>query len=260
MKSEELKIKNEKVADPWADLKAFTAARIALGRTGTAEPLQAMLDFRLAHAHARDAVYATLHTNALVGALGDLNVPVYTLKSLATDRSEYLKRPDKGRRLHTTSTAQLQEFNSTGYDICLVLADGLSATAINSHAIPVISKLLQMFEKADVSISPLCIIEQARVAIGDEAGALLKARLVIVLIGERPGLSSPDSMGAYLTYRPQPGLTDESRNCISNIRPEGLNYEAAALKIATLARTALPLQLSGVHLKDDTTGISFPTH
>jgi ethanolamine ammonia-lyase small subunit len=251
MKNEELKTRNEKVADPWTDLKAFTAARIALGRTGTAEPLQAMLNFRLAHAHARDAVYAVLDTDALTTALRAEQVPVCLLKSQAVDRSHYLQRPDKGRLLHPTAVAQLQEYNSPGYDICIVLADGLSATAINSHAIPVLNKLLPVFQQAGLSVAPVCIVEQARVAIGDETGFLLKAKLVIVLIGERPGLSSPDSMGAYLTYQPAPGLTDESRNCISNIRPGGLTYNAAAEKMAALARASLQWQLSGVALKDD---------
>lgn len=237
--------------DPWSDLKAYTAARIALGRTGTAEPLQALLQFRLAHANARDAVYAILNQQMLLSELQSLHCASFTLQTQAASRSEYLQYPDRGRRLHTKSHDELCEFNSTGYDVCLVLADGLSATAINNHAIPVINLLLPLFEKATVSVAPVCIVQEGRVAIGDECGYLLKAKLVAVLIGERPGLSSPDSLGVYLTWRPAPGLTDEARNCISNIRPEGLNYLAAAEKIFFLINESLRLQLSGVGLKDN---------
>jgi ethanolamine ammonia-lyase small subunit len=237
--------------DEWASLKEFTAARIALGRTGTAEPLEAMLQFRLAHAHARDAVYAVLDQPLLLQELQSLQQASFTLTTQAASRSEYLQYPDRGRRLHTKAIEQLTEFNSTGYEICIVLADGLSATAINNHAIPVLKILLPLFESARLSVAPVCMVQEGRVAIGDECGYFLKAKLVVVLIGERPGLSSPDSLGAYLTYHPAPGLTDESRNCISNIRPEGLNYPAAAEKIFFLCNESLRLQLSGVALKDN---------
>lgn len=236
--------------DPWSDLKEYTAARIALGRTGTAEPLQALLQFRLAHAHARDAVYAVLDQPMLLNGLRSLQQASFTLQTQAASRNEYLQYPHKGRRLHTASHDQLMEFNSTGYDLCLVLADGLSATAINSHAIPVLKLLLPLFEKASLSVAPVCIIQEGRVAVGDECGHLLKAKLVAVFIGERPGLSSPDSLGVYLTWRPAPGLTDEARNCISNIRPEGLNYADAAERIFYMISESLRLQLSGVGLKD----------
>jgi ethanolamine ammonia-lyase small subunit len=240
-------------SDPWASLKAYTAARIALGRTGTAEPLQALLQFRLAHALARDAVYAVLDQPMLLQELQALQQAVFVLQTQAASRSEYLQYPHRGRRLHTKSVDQLTIFNSTGYDVCLVLADGLSATAINNHAIPVLKLLLPLFEKSDLSVAPVCVVQEGRVAIGDECGSLLRAKLVVVLIGERPGLSSPDSLGVYLTWQPVPGLTDESRNCISNIRPEGLNYAAAAEKIYLLIKESLRLQLSGVALKDNTT-------
>ena len=238
-------------SDPWAELKLYTAARIALGRTGAAEPLQALLQFRLAHAFARDAVYAVLDQQMLLNELQSLNIASFTLQTQAANRSEYLQYPDKGRRLHVKAQDQLKEFNSTGYDVCLVLADGLSATAINSHAIPLLKLLLPLFNKASLSVAPVCIVQEGRVAIGDECGYLLKAKLVAVLIGERPGLSSPDSLGVYLTWNPTPGLTDEARNCISNIRPEGLNYPAAAEKIFILISEALRLQISGVALKDN---------
>jgi ethanolamine ammonia-lyase small subunit len=237
--------------DPWAGLKKFTAARIALGRTGTAEPLQAMLQFRLAHAYARDAVYATLEQEALLDGLQQLQRPCFVLHSEAANRHEYLQYPDRGRKLDGSSAAQLKAFNSTAYDVCIVIADGLSATAINTHAIPVLQKLLPLIDKAGLSLAPICLAEQGRVAIGDEIGWLLEARLVLILIGERPGLSSPDSLGAYLTYRPQPGLTDEARNCISNIRPEGLYYDLAAEKLFFLIQESLRLEISGVGLKDN---------
>ncbi|HEX6429111.1 MAG TPA: ethanolamine ammonia-lyase subunit EutC [Niastella sp.] len=239
-------------ADPWAELKTYTAARIALGRTGTAEPLQALLQFRLAHAHARDAVYAVLDQELLLHELQSLQQAAFVLHTQAANRSEYLQYPDRGRRLHANASAQLKEFNSTGYDICLVLADGLSATAINNHAIPLLKLLLPLFESARLSVAPVCVVQEGRVAIGDECGHWLQAKLVAVLIGERPGLSSPDSLGVYLTYHPTPGLTDESRNCISNIRPEGLPYQVAAEKIGYLINESLRLQLSGVGLKDNT--------
>jgi ethanolamine ammonia-lyase small subunit len=243
--------KNIVQADPWSELKAYTAARIALGRTGTAEPLQSMLRFRLAHANARDAVYAVLDQPRLLQELQLLQQAAFILNTQAASRSEYLHYPDRGRRLQAKAVEQLTEFNSTGYEVCLVLADGLSATAINNHAIPVLKLLLPLFESARLSVAPVCIVQEGRVAIGDECGQLLKAKLVAVLIGERPGLSSPDSLGVYLTYEPRAGLTDESRNCISNIRPEGLNYAAAAEKIFFLISESLRLRLSGVGLKDD---------
>jgi len=236
--------------DEWVSLKEFTAARIALGRTGTAEPLQSLLQFRLAHANARDAVFAVLDQTMLLQELQSLQQAAFTLSTQAANRSEYLQYPDRGRRLHAGAATQLNEFNSTGYDICLVLADGLSATAINTHAIQVLKLLLPLFENARLSVAPICMVQEGRVAIGDECGYLLKAKLVVVLIGERPGLSSPDSLGAYLTFRPAPGLTDESRNCISNIRREGLSYQAAAEKIFFLINESFRLQLSGVALKD----------
>jgi ethanolamine ammonia-lyase small subunit len=238
--------------DPWADLKAYTAARIALGRTGTAEPLHAMLQFRLAHANARDAVYAVLDQELLLQQLQSLHKAVFVLHTQAANRSEFLQYPDRGRRLLAKAAAELKAFNSTGYDICLVLADGLSATAINTHAIPLLKLLLPLFEKAGLSVAPVCLVQEGRVAIGDECGSLLRAKLVAVLIGERPGLSAPDSLGVYFTYQPAPGLTDESRNCISNIRPEGLNYPGAAEKMFFLINESLRLKLSGVGLKDDT--------
>lgn len=235
-------------SDPWASLKAFTTARIALGRTGTAIPLREVLAFKMAHAHARDAVYSRLETAALQEQLQSFHLPIALLHSRAADRYEYLQRPDKGRRLDVDSVASLTPESA---DVVFILADGLSATAVNVHAYPLLQHVLPMLKATGISVGPLCLVQQGRVAIGDEIGALLKAKVTIVLIGERPGLSAADSMGAYITYGPQVGNTDEVRNCISNIREEGLQYSAAAGKIFYLLQEAFRLKLSGVELKDN---------
>jgi ethanolamine ammonia-lyase small subunit len=236
--------------DNWQSLKAFTAARIALGRTGSSIPLKETLQFKLAHAHARDAVYSTLNETELINSLEQFNLPIHVLHSKAKDRHEYLQRPDLGRLLTDLSIGHLKD-SANGFDIALILADGLSATAINHHAVPLLQLLMPLLLQSNFSLSPINIVHQARVAIGDEIGSILKAKISLVLIGERPGLSSPDSMGAYLTYQPSIGLTDESRNCISNIRTDGLNYHAAALKVFYLIKESLRLKFSGVSLKDE---------
>jgi ethanolamine ammonia-lyase small subunit len=235
-------------SDPWASLKAFTTARIALGRTGTAIPLREVLAFKMAHAHARDAVYSRLETSALQEQLQSFHLPITVLHSRAADRYEYLQRPDKGRRLDADSAESL---TSQGADVAFILADGLSATAVNVHAYPLLQHVLPILKAAGISVGPVCLVQQGRVAIGDEIGALLKVKATVVLIGERPGLSAADSLGAYITYGPQVGNTDEVRNCISNIREEGLQYTAAAGKIFYLLQEALRLKLSGVELKDN---------
>jgi ethanolamine ammonia-lyase small subunit len=238
--------------DPWASLRAFTAARIALGRTGTSVPLREALAFKLAHAHARDAVYSELATEQLLAELPELGLPVSQVRSQAASRPEYLQRPDRGRQLDEASRAWLASLTAGACDLVLVLADGLSATAINRHALPLLRRLVPALRQAGFRLGPLVLAGQARVALGDEVGHLLQARLVLVLIGERPGLSAPDSLGAYFTYGPRPGLTDEARNCVSNIRPEGLGYAAASDKLFFLLNEALRRQLSGVGLKDET--------
>ncbi|GAB3856980.1 ethanolamine ammonia-lyase subunit EutC [Hymenobacter terrigena] len=238
-------------SDPWTGLRAFTAARIALGRTGTSVPLQEALAFRLAHAHARDAVYSALDTEALLTELPELKLPIYPVHSLAASREEYLQRPDRGRVLDKESREQLAELANGDCDLAIVLADGLSATASNTHALPLLHLLVPELQQLGFRLGPLVLAEQARVALGDEIGQLLRARLVLVLIGERPGLSSPDSLGAYFTYAPRPGLTDEARNCVSNIRPAGLAYPAAAARLLHLLSEARRRQLSGVGLKDE---------
>ncbi|HOY18548.1 MAG TPA: ethanolamine ammonia-lyase subunit EutC [Haliscomenobacter sp.] len=237
--------------DPWHSLKAYTDARIALGHTGTAIPLKEVLQFKLAFAHAKDAVYSHLEMDKLQQELSRFPLPQYLLHSRAMSRSVYLQRPDWGRQLDEASTQQIQNSTETEADVAIILADGLSATAINQHAFPVLQRLIPALQKANYRIAPLSVVEQARVAIGDEIAHLLKAKMSVVLIGERPGLTSPYSMGAYLTYAPEPGTTDERRNCISNIRPEGLPYEMAVQKIVYLIQESLRLQLSGVALKDN---------
>lgn len=238
--------------DAWHSLKQFTAARIALGRTGHAIPLRELLHFKLAHAHARDAVYAGLHVKELAQQLQQFNLPVYSLSSKVKDRNEYLLHPDLGRQLNDVSV-QLLQSRSASFDIVLVLADGLSATAVNHHAVPLLQLLIPLLQQANFSVA-ITTAMQARVAIADAIGSLMKAKMSLVLIGERPGLSAADSMGAYLTYNPTVGLTDESRNCISNIRPEGMDYAKAAAKIHYLITASFRLQYSGVKLKDDEPG------
>jgi len=241
--------------DPWVSLRSYTDARIALGRTGVSIPLKENLEFRLAHAYARDAVYGSLELKNLFDGLQSCKLPILHLQSQCNNRSEYLQRPDWGRKLNDASKGIIQSMSSQTYDVAIVVADGLSAVAINEHLLPFLELLIPLLNKNNYSIAPLSIVQQARVAIADEIGSLLNARLTLILIGERPGLTSPNSMGAYITYNPQIGLTDERRNCISNIRPEGLRYEIAVEKIMYLIKQSINLKLSGVTLKDNTIGI-----
>ena len=242
---------NSFIPDSWESLKAFTNARIALGRTGIATPLKEILDFRMCHAHARDAVYSILKINELMGSLELFQMPIVLVKSKANDRTVYLQRPDLGRKLNDASANDLRNETSHSADVAIVIADGLSATAINEHAFHVIKKLIPLLKQSVLTLTPLVIAEQARVAIADEIGSILQAKLSLILIGERPGLSSPDSMGAYITYQPMPGKTDESRNCISNIRPQGLGYDLATEKISKLIKASLQIKLSGIRLKEE---------
>ncbi|RDC62905.1 ethanolamine ammonia-lyase subunit EutC [Adhaeribacter pallidiroseus] len=252
MNKENLTPYNSPENDPWTTLREFTAARIALGRTGVSEPLHQSLQFKLAHAHARDAVFSQLNSTELANRISSvIALPVLSVKSQVSNRPEYLQRPDLGRKLHEASVQQLKDLPAASPDIAIMLADGLSATAINQHAVPVLQKLVPALQKSRISLAPITIVEYGRVAISDEIGFLLRAKLALILIGERPGLSSPDSMGAYFTFNPQPGLTDESRNCLSNIRPTGLAYQVAADKLFYLLQQALQLKLSGVLLKDN---------
>jgi len=242
---------NSFIPDSWESLKVFTKARIALGRTGVATPLKEVLDFKMCHAHARDAVYSVLEIGELEEALGQFQLPIIIATSKAGDRTIYLQRPDLGRKLDDVSANNLKNESSYSVDVAIIIADGLSATAINKHVVQLLKKLIPYLKQSILTIAPIVIALQGRVAIADEIGSLLNAKLSLILIGERPGLSSPDSMGAYITYSPFPGTTDESRNCVSNIRPEGLSYDLAAEKVATLIKASLQLKLSGILLKDD---------
>ena len=230
-------------------LKAFTDARIGLGLTGTSVPYKHSLEFKLAHAHARDAVYSVLDTAGLMTKLKVFGLSVLRLYSQAENRSKYLHRPDLGRKLNKTSLAVLKD--QPVADVIFIIADGLSATAVNHHTNGVLKLLIPALLSTGISIGPICLVEQARVAVGDDIGHHLKCKITVLLIGERPGLSAADSVGAYLTYKPAPGLTDESRNCVSNIRPAGLNYKRAADKLFYLIQESLTRKLSGVELKDN---------
>jgi ethanolamine ammonia-lyase small subunit len=229
------------------NLRDYTTARVGLGRAGHSLPTRELLEFQLAHARARDAVHLPLAVDSLVLELKQKNITSTALRSAARDRDEYLKRPDLGRTLSAESRQQVLALRSE-YDAAFVIADGLSALAVHRHAVPLLDLLLG---DLDWRIARVAIVEQGRVAIGDEIGELLGARMGVVLIGERPGLSSPDSLGVYLTWQPRSGTTDADRNCVSNIRAEGLSYAAAAHKLLFLMNEARRLKLSGVRLKED---------
>jgi ethanolamine ammonia-lyase small subunit len=237
--------------DPWAQLKRFTRARIALGRAGSSLPTREVLDFGLCHAMARDAVHLPLDVNALATKIQSLGLSTLQVQSRAHDRASYLLRPDWGRRLNAESLALLESIKQPqAIDLLIVVGDGLSSLAVERHVAPLLSEL-QKILPTDWVLSPIVIASQARVAIGDEIGEVFGARMLVMLIGERPGLSSPDSLGVYLTYAPKLGYNDANRNCISNVRPEGLNYPAAAKKLLWLAREAMRIKVSGVALKDE---------
>lgn len=231
--------------DPWQGLRRLTAARIAQGHAGVSMPTAPQLAFQLAHAQARDAVHVALDVDALAARLPAASLRV---RSMAADRQTYLRRPDLGRQLDPASRGRLQAGHGP-FDVCLVLADGLSAPAIARHTAPLLDLLWPAF--AAMKVAPLVIAEQARVALGDDIASALGAQLVVVLIGERPGLSAADSLGIYLTWAPRVGLTDERRNCISNVRPEGLPYAEAAALLLYLMDGARSSGTSGVALKDE---------
>ncbi len=242
--------KNDIRNDLWSDLRRLTAARIGLSRTGAALATREMLDFQLAHARARDAVQAPLDEAKLAADLSGLGVPVISITSAAPDRQTYLMRPDLGRRLDAAADAALTPHRGD-YDVAFVIADGLSARAVERHAEPVLSRAVPALRAEGWKMTPLVIVRHGRVAAGDAIATALGARSVAVLIGERPGLSAPDSMGAYLTWQSNAQTTDAERNCISNIRPEGIDYDTAAFKLMHLLRAMRARKLSGVALKDD---------
>ena len=240
------------IVDAWSHLKTFTRARIALGRAGGSLPTAALLGFQAAHAAARDAVWTELDLDRLETDLGPLGVPVVRLSSLASDRATYLRRPDLGRRLDGPSTVRLaRDASPGGCDLAVVIGDGLSATAVQRHAPALARALVTRLLARGLRPGPLALVRQARVAVEDPVGAALGARAAVILIGERPGLGSPDSLGAYLVFGPRPGRTDAERNCVSSIRPEALPVSAAADLLDWLIGEALRRSLTGVALKDE---------
>ncbi|MBD3641110.1 MAG: ethanolamine ammonia-lyase subunit EutC [Marinobacter sp.] len=248
--------------NPWRKLRQFTDARIGLGRAGVSLPTHELLQFQLAHARAIDAVHCPLDVPKLQADLVTAGVvgkqeEILHLASQAPDRPTYLQRPDLGRVLSESSRDQLSAHVPTDHevpDLAIVIVDGLSSWAVQTNAVPMVAQLAADLaaSQREWRLAPLTIVEQGRVAIGDDIGALLGARAVLVLIGERPGLSSPDSLGAYLTWGPRPGRHDADRNCVSNIRPAGLSYAHASQRLLYLIREAFRRRLSGVALKDRT--------
>lgn len=246
----------------WRVLRQFTDARIGLGRAGVSLPTQELLKFQLAHAQARDAVHFPLDVKRLVDDLSDSAMALpgkspLLLKSQAEDRLTYLQRPDLGRSLSQESLESLARHSAGDQgepDVAIAIVDGLSSSAIQNNAVPMVTQFLRDLdeESGDWRMAPLTIVEQGRVAIGDQIGECLGAKVVVVLIGERPGLSSPDSLGIYLTWGPESGLSDARRNCISNVRPAGLSFEHASQRLLYLMREARRLGISGVSLKDRT--------
>jgi ethanolamine ammonia-lyase small subunit len=248
------------IAPAWAArLRALTPARVGLARTGASLETSDLLDFQRCHAQARDAVHSRLEADTLAAALARISgLEVLRLHSAAPDRTTYLQRPDLGRKLDEASRNLLayRALHEPSGDLpdkepklALIVADGLSALAVERHAVPLLSELLPRLDAWQ--LAPLCVVQQARVAIGDEIGQALGAQISVVLIGERPGLSSPDSLGAYITWQPKPGRTDAERNCISNIRVEGLSYTQAAAQLSYYLTEARRKQLTGVALKQE---------
>lgn len=244
--------------DPWEKLRQFTDARIGLGRVGTSIPTEELLRFQLSHAQAIDAVHLPLDVENLSEQFQQSEaltpyLPMQKLRSKVSDRMHYLQRPDLGRQLDEVSRSKLQRVADGPYDLVFVVADGLSSYAISNHAQPFLALLIQRLQEDKTKswkIAPICVVQQGRVAVGDDVSEALNAKQVILLIGERPGLSSPDSMGLYLTFHAKSGMEDSLRNCISNIRPAGLKYEAAVYKCHYLLTESQRLGLSGVKLKD----------
>lgn len=240
--------------NPWLELRRLTPARIALGRTGTSIPTHAQLDFQFAHAQARDAVHLPFDHASLNAQMAERDRECLLLHSAATDRNTYLQRPDLGRKLSDASAQTLRDYATAhpgGVDLVIVVADGLSALAVHRHTLPFLTRFEEQMAGDSWTVAPVILVEQGRVAVADEIGELLGAKMTVILIGERPGLSSPDSLGLYFTYNPKVGLTDAYRNCISNVRLEGLSYGMAAHRLLYLMREACRRQLSGVNLKDE---------
>ncbi|MEE9546283.1 MAG: ethanolamine ammonia-lyase subunit EutC [Hyphomicrobium sp.] len=236
---------------PWTVLRRFTDARIGLGRSGSALPIREVLKFSMAHAQARDAVTTRIDWTPIENALATLELKTVRIESAAGDRDTYLRRPDLGRRLSAEARQRLAAMAGSSPDLLILVGDGLSSTGVAANAAAVIAAFLPLARKNGWSLAPVLLANQGRVALGDDAGELLGARAVVVLIGERPGLSSPDSLGAYLTWAPRVGRKDGERNCISNIRRGGLSADEGAFKAQWLLREAFRRQITGVQLKDE---------
>jgi ethanolamine ammonia-lyase small subunit len=243
--------------DPWASLRQHTAARIALGRAGASLPTRELLGFSYDHAEARDAVHSELDLVRLGAEFGRLGLPVVTVASRAPDRFTYLQRPDLGCELDDRSRGEIEAIskaNLDGFDIVLIVADGLSASAAQLHAVAVVLPLVGLLQKDRRRLGPLVLARMARVGLEDEIGHLLRARASLILLGERPGLGAADSLGGYLVFNPRPGNSNAQRNCVSNIRPKGLPPSAAADTLHYLLTESLRRQISGVGLKDERSG------
>jgi ethanolamine ammonia-lyase small subunit len=237
--------------DPWINLRRFTEARIGLGRSGSGMPTSEVLKFSMAHAQARDAVKTPIDWSDVEKGLQALGLETLRIASAAADRDTYLRRPDLGRRLSPESRQLLADRAPSPTDVLIVIGDGLSSTAITANAVAAVAAFLPHARRNEWKLGPVLLATQARVALADDAGEFLKARTAVMLIGERPGLSSPDSLGAYLTWEPRVGRKDGERNCISNIRSGGVSADEAAFKIAWLLREAFRRRLTGVNLKDE---------
>ncbi|PZN77147.1 MAG: ethanolamine ammonia-lyase [Candidatus Methylumidiphilus alinenensis] len=244
------------MTDPWIALRRFTQARIALGRAGHAVPTQALLDFQLAHAQARDAVQLPWNIDAFAGQLRDIGEETLILQTPVSNRSEYLRRPDFGRVLTEESRIRLRNLKASGVDVALIVSNGLSSTAVERRGIALLQTILEGLRVRQFRIAPISLVANGRVALLDDIGSVLGARVSVIVIGERPGLSAADSLGIYLSYAPKKGNTDAERNCISNIHPpEGLSYESATKKLLYLIEESIRRGFSGVALKDEMDGL-----
>jgi ethanolamine ammonia-lyase small subunit len=233
------------------DLRRLTPARVGLGRSGASMPTEALLDFTLDHARARDAVHTPFDAAAMMDGLTALELRPIAVRSEAVDRKTYLRRPDLGRKLDAQSRNSLSTLNQASCDLAIIIGDGLSSAAVHLHGLELVRRLATRFAGLGMTLSPVVVASGARVALGDEIGSLLNARMSVMFIGERPGLSAPDSLGCYVTYAPKPGLSDAERNCVSNIHGAGLSYDEAAFKIGWLVRAGMERKISGVALKDE---------
>jgi len=252
MNKQDITVKSEDIidADCWGELREFTDARIALGRTGYSVPTSEYLKFSLAHAMARDTINTPFDRDMLASKLSKMGLSTIYVESSASSRSVFLTRPDLGRRLSEESRDRLRAMSDKEADVLFVIGDGLSSKAVHKQAAPLIQHLLPYLNELNLTLGPVILARQSRVALADDIAEIMHCKLVVILIGERPGLSSPDSLGAYMTYKPYWGRLESERNCISNIRPAGLSYSRAAFKLAWLIEAAFSMHKSGTALKD----------